>query len=86
VWNDHGHWQEPKDVLFNGKPWEDLSRAPTGWLELAAKLDLSKARITTRNGRDIIALEPTAEGFDLYMADTFMGAAKYSVTISIPLK
>ena len=86
AWNDHGRWQAPKDVLFNDTPWEDLSQAPSGWVELAPKLDLSKATITVRNGRDIIALEPTPEGFDLYFADTQMGSAKYSVTISIPRK
>ena len=86
AWNNHGHWQAPKDVLFNGTPWDDLSQAPPGWAALAPTLDLGKAAITVRNGRDIIALETTKEGFDLYFADTHMGAAKYSVTISIPRK
>ena len=86
VWDDHGRWQPPKDVLFNGTPWEDLTQAPAGWPELAPTLDLHKAVITVRNGRDVIALEATTEGFDLYFADTQMGSAKYSVTISIPRK
>jgi hypothetical protein len=84
AWDDHGRWQPPKDVMFNDTPWEDLSQAPPGWTELSPTLDLRKAAITVRNGRDTIALEPTAEGFDLYFADTHMGSAKYSVTISIP--
>ncbi len=86
IWNEHGRWSPPTDVLFNGQPWEDLSQAPDGWTEFVEKLDLTKATILTRNGRDVIALEPTTEGFDLYIADTQMGAAKYSVTISIPWK
>ncbi len=86
VWDEHGRWSPPKEVFINGQPWEDLSQAPAGWTEFAANLDLSKATILTRNGRDVIALEPTAEGFDLYIADTQMAAAKYSVTISIPRK
>lgn len=86
VWNDHGQWQRPKDVTFNGQPWEDVSQAPSGWTEMASTLDLRKATITVRNGRDVIALEPTDEGFDLYLADTQMGSGKYSVTISIPKK
>src|SRR5436190_17800829 len=77
VWNEHGQWSPPKEVVLNGQPWEDLSHAPDGWGEFAANLDLNKAKILTRNGRDIIALEPTAEGFDLYVADTQMGSAKY---------
>ena len=63
-----------------------LYEAPSGWSELAPTLDLLKAAITVRNGRDVIALEPTAEGFDLYFADTQMGSARYSVTVSIPKK
>jgi hypothetical protein len=86
VWDEHGRWAPPKEVVLNGQPWEDLSQGPDGWAEFAATLDLRKATILTRNGRDIIALEPTVEGFDLYIADTQMGSAKYSVTISIPRK
>ena len=86
VWDDHGRWQPPKDVLFNGEAWADLGQAPDGWAEFSAKLDLTKARIVSRSGRDIVALETTAEGFDLYFADTQMGSAKYAATISIPRK
>jgi hypothetical protein len=49
-------------------------------------VNLQRARIQTRTGRDLIVLETTAEGFDLYFADTPMGAGKYSVTIAIPKK
>jgi hypothetical protein len=34
----------------------------------------------------MVALEVTAEGFDLLFADTPMGAAAYSAAISIPRK
>ena len=84
VVNEHGRWAPPKDVLLNGVPWPDLTQPPEGWLEFAAPLDLARAVITTRQSRDIIALEPTADGFDLYFADTQMGAGDYSVTIAIP--
>lgn len=83
VVNEHGRWAPPKDLLFNGAPWPDLTQPPDGWLEFAAPLDLTRAAITTRQSRDIIALEPTADGFDLYFADTQMGAGHYSVTIAI---
>ena len=86
VWDEHGHWQIPKEVTFNGEPWPDLSAPPPQWDKLAANLDLTKAVLLQRKGRDIIALEKTAEGFDLYFADTQMGAAVYEATISIPLK
>jgi len=86
VWNDHGKWDPPKKILFNGEPWEDLSQAPPNWPEFAEALELSKAAIVMRDGRDFVSLERTAEGFDIYFADTPMGAGQYAVTISIPRK
>ncbi len=86
VWNEHGQWQPPRNVLFNSEPWEDLTQPPPRWFELTKDLDLSGARIVTRKGRDLIALETTAEGFDLYVVDSPMGAAQYVVEISIPRK
>ena len=35
-------------------------------------------------GRDVIALDPTADGFDLYLSDTPGGADDYTATIAIP--
>lgn len=84
VWNDHGKWQPPQDVLFNNEPWNDFTQPPPGWPELAATLNLAGARLLKREGRDIIVLEKTTEGFDLYFADTPMGAGKYVVTVLIP--
>ncbi|MDB6035654.1 MAG: hypothetical protein JWM16_5992 [Verrucomicrobiales bacterium] len=86
VWDEHGRWQPPKDVLFNGEPWTDLTTPPPQWDKLSRNLDLSRAELVQRKGRDIIALERTADGFDLYFADTQMGAAQYEATISIPIK
>lgn len=86
LWNEHLRWQAPRDVRFNGQPWTDLAVAPPGWPEQARELDLAKARVLNRTGRDVITLEPTPDGFDVYFADTQMGSATYSVTISIPRK
>lgn len=86
VWNIHGQWGQPKNVIFNGDPWLDLSQPPAGWAELAKGLDLPGASIAVRKGRDVIALERTADGFELLFADTQMGSATYEVTLSIPRK
>jgi hypothetical protein len=86
VWDEHGRWQPPRDVLFNGEPWTDLSTPPPQWDKISRNLDLVRAELVQRKGRDIIALERTAGGFDLYFADTQMGAAVYEATISIPMK
>ena len=82
----HTRWKNPQNVLLNGEPWDDLSQPPPGWAELGPTLELTKAAILTRQGRDVIALEHTAEGFDLHLVDTLVGAAHYEVTISIPKK
>jgi hypothetical protein len=84
VRNEHREWRAPSKVLFNGEPWDDLSHALSGWTDLAKDLDLPAAKLATREGRGIIVLEPTAEGFDLVFADTQLGAGQYAVTISIP--
>jgi hypothetical protein len=73
-------------VTFNGEVWDDLSQPPAGWSEMAKDLDLRGARIIAREGRDVIALETTTEGFDLIFADTHMGAGHYSVNIAVPKK
>lgn len=84
--NKHTTWGIPKNVLFNGVPWLDLSQPPPGWREVGNKLDLSKAAIVTRKGRDVILLEHTTNGFDVYFVDTPFGAGSYEVTVSIPMK
>lgn len=84
VVNEHGRWNPPKDVMLNGVLWFDLAQPPERWTEFAAPLNLVRAAIVSREGRDIIALEPAADGFDLCIADTQMGASPYSVTIRIP--
>jgi hypothetical protein len=81
---EHKYWAEPTDVTFDGKSWEDLSATPSGWARIAAQYDLSKAHIIERDGRDMIALEHTATGFDLYLCDSPNGSDHYEVVIAIP--
>jgi hypothetical protein len=86
VRHEHGQWSGPVNVVFHGVPWDDLSQSPQGWPDLAQDLNLRHARIVAREGRDVVALELTPEGFDLLFADTQMGAGNYVVTIAIPRK
>lgn len=86
VVHEHLQWGLPQNVVVNDLPWPDLTTAPEGWVEFARQLDLPRATISTRSARDVIALEPSTEGFDLFFADTQMGAGRYTVTISIPRK
>ena len=80
----HHQWSRPRNVMFNGEPWPDLNDAPPNWPELAKNLDLTKAVITLREGRDLIILETTIDGFDLFFADTQMGSGPYRVTFPYP--
>jgi hypothetical protein len=81
---EHKFWTPPWNVTFDGEAWTDLSQTPAGWSTLSRQLDLARAHIVSRSGRDVIALEPTAEGFDLYLNDTPNGADNYEATIAIP--
>ncbi len=81
---EHKHWMPPTNVVFAGEPWLDLARTPPAWLEASAHLDLTKAWIVKRKGRDMIALEHTPDGFDVYFCDSPNGSAEYEVTIAIP--
>lgn len=80
----HLSWQPPTSVTFNGEPWTNLDQTPPGWADNGPRLDLSRAQIVERKGRDLIALEHTEAGFDLYLGDTPNGADRYEVTIAIP--
>jgi hypothetical protein len=80
----HKHWAPPSGVVFDGEPWTKLDRTPSPWGDFANRLDLTQARIVKREGRDVIALEHTPDGFDLYICDSPNGAADYTVTLAIP--
>ena len=80
----HKHWAPPTKLLLDGEPWTKLNQTPAAWSEIGKGLDLSKARIVKRKGRDTIALEFIPDGFDLYLNDSPNGAGDYEVIIAIP--
>ena len=81
---EHRNWEPPADVSFGGESWSNLSATPAVWRIIGGQLNLREAKIVSRKGRDIIALEHTAEGFDLYLCDSPNGGGDYEVTIAIP--
>ena len=81
---EHRSWGQPTEVTFDEQPWLNLARTPSGWAAIGSQLDLRKASIVERKGRDTIALEHTPTGFDLYFSDAPNGSADYEVTVSIP--
>jgi len=80
----HLNWGLPTEVTFDGEPWQNLDTTPPGWTDNGRRLDLSRAQIIERKGRDVIALEKTEVGFDLYLCDSPNGDDRYEVTIAIP--
>ena len=81
---EHKHWAAPTNMIFDGEPWLDFAQTPPAWRDIAGHLDLTKAWIVKRKGRDTIALEQTPDGFNLYLCDSPNGSDKYEVTIAIP--
>lgn len=81
---EHMHWGAPSGVLFDDEPWNDFDRTPAAWLDIVDRVDLTKAWVVCREGRDVLALEHTPDGFDLYVCDSPNGAGRYSITIAIP--
>jgi hypothetical protein len=81
---EHRHWGRPRRLIFDGEPWTKLDQTPVAWQQIGRQLDLTKAWVAKRSGRDVIALEHTPDGFDLYLSDSPNGAAQYTVTIAIP--
>jgi len=80
----HKHWSPPTHLMVDGEPWSDLDTTPPAWSDISAGLDLSKAWIVKRSGRDVIALEATPDGFDLYLSDSPNGHDDYEVIIALP--
>ena len=81
---EHKHWNAPANVVFDGEPWFHLDQSPPAWSDYSHRLDLTKASIIKRQGRDVIALESTPDGFDLYVSDSPNGGASYEITLAIP--
>jgi hypothetical protein len=81
---EHKFWTAPWNISLNGQAWSNFDENPPGWTDLSSELDLRRAHITERTGRDVIALETTVDGFDLYLSDTPGGADDYTATIAIP--
>ena len=81
---EHKHWGRPTGVQFDGEPWTNLDVTPPPWTDYVNRLDLTRATIVKRQGRDSISLENTPDGFDLYLCDSPNGAGHYEITIAIP--
>ena len=53
---EHMNWSPPVDVTFDGEPWTNLNQTPSTWRDPGSRLDLARAWIASRKGRDVIAL------------------------------
>lgn len=77
----------PKQGTFGGEAWEEMDKkSPARWSErLGRRVDLSRVKIVARSARDVLWLEHTTEGCEVYFADTPPGEATYKFTLQLPL-
>ena len=84
---EHGNWGVPTDVSINGINWdlnqstEMINGGDTTFLPYEA--DFKTARVVSRSGRDVVAVERIDEGLMVVFADTAAGADNYNVTIEV---
>ena len=83
----HGHWGWPKNVTIDGIDWDPhtLAEFPnsgsTAFLPL--DVDFGSARVVSRSGRDVAALEKTDDGLTVIFSDSPNGSDNYSITIEL---
>jgi len=80
------HWGAPRGVVrLNGVAWEPradpllANDGPTRFLPPG--VDLSRARLVSRSGRDFAGIETGPEGLVLRFVDSPNGAAPYRVVV-----
>ncbi len=78
---EHFHWGRPQNVRIDDQAWIDLDTTPPRWIDVASRVSLQTVRIMERSGRDVICLEPTPHGFDVYVADSPNDRGEYSITL-----
>jgi hypothetical protein len=81
------HWGAPAGVVkMNGFSWEPRSQPflPNEGQEpfLPHDVDLSRARLVSRSGRDYCGIEPGVDGLVLRFVDSPNGAAPYRMVIA----
>jgi len=79
------HWRQmvggpPSDITLNGKPMDPGAKLALSDVGLAG-VDLTSASVISRTGRDIVAMEKTGQGLDIYFADTPGGSDRYEINI-----
>jgi hypothetical protein len=82
---EHRLFQWPSDVSVNGNAW-DITAQPTLSKTGLDDADFLSAKIVNRSGRDIIAMENSTRGLDIYFDDGPPGADAYEIQIAMNRK
>ena len=82
----HKNSDPPANVTVNGLPW-DVSQNPSlpvnGSLSFLQTADLSSAKVLSRSGQDIVALEQTDDGLAVYFANCPYTTGHYEIKIDL---
>jgi len=78
----HNTYDPATDVAINGAEWNS-TLIPNLQAPGLAQADFSTARVVSRSGRDLVAMEQTAGGIAIYFDDALPGAAPYEIRIAM---
>jgi len=78
----HNAFDPATDVSINGMAWNSALIPNLDAPELA-QADFSTARVISRSGRDLVAMDQTAGGIAVYFDDAPGGAAPYEIRIAM---
>jgi hypothetical protein len=83
---EHKYWNWPTNVTLGGVSWTPSTspRLPNQGATrfLPANLDFSTARVVSRQGRDLVAVETRVDALIIHFADNPNGSADYVVDIA----
>lgn len=83
---EHKSWTPATDVRINNVEWDTQDRADLpsdGVLKFLSAVDFSTAKVVSRSGRDIVAMERTDDGITIYFADAPEGSGHYTIKVSL---
>jgi hypothetical protein len=82
---EHISWRMPTNVCLNGIKWslaDSLELNNAGKTQfLPQDVDFSSAKVASRHGRDIVAMETYPDKIIVYFGDNPNGAAPYDIDI-----
>lgn len=79
----HLHWGKPENVLIDGKKWENLDEPFKISKEFSGAINLQKAKVLKKKGRDVVAMEKDDDSLVVYFDDSPNGSDEYEIVIAL---